>query len=194
MKIIIATKNDSKINEIKAILGPLLDYKTYKDFSDWPDVEETGNTFEENASLKSEALLNKYQLPAIADDSGLIVNALSGEPGVFSSRYAGENATDDENISKVLEGLNAHSDKSAYFITAMSFSNGKRNLIAYGKVEGKIIDNPVGDNGFGYDPIFVPDGYDKSFAQMSLESKNEISHRGRALTNLKELLIQNELL
>lgn len=195
MKLIIASKNPAKIREIKEILDANIDFKTYRDLPDWPDIAETGSTFEENATLKAKALAEKYKMPALADDSGLIVEALGQEPGVHSSRYAGEEATDAQNIEKLLDNLRGITNRRAYFITSAVFIDpGKLIVTAQGKVYGQIIEQPQGNGGFGYDPVFLPEGNDKTFGQMSPEEKNKLSHRSRALHELRVTLTGKGLL
>jgi len=191
VKLIIATKNDSKIAEIKQILDLGIEFKTYKDFSDWPDVAETGATFKENALIKAKALAEKYKISVVADDSGLVVEALGGAPGVLSSRYAGEDANDAQNLAKLLSEMAGIKDREAAFQTVVAFYDQKGAVIfADGKVSGTIIDEPRGSGGFGYDPVFVPDGYDKTFAEMSAEEKNKLSHRGQAFRKLMQILVE----
>lgn len=192
MQLIIATKNDSKIKEITQILDAQIDFKTYKDFADWPNVKETGNTFQENALLKAKALADKYKIAAVADDSGLVVEALGGEPGTRSSRYAGREATDEQNIAKLLSKLKGIKNRQAAFVAVVAYYHPSgQTIITEGKIKGHIIMEPRGTGGFGYDPIFIPKGYDKTFAQMSAEDKNKLSHRGQAFRKLKESLFKS---
>ncbi len=191
MEVILATSNKAKIREIIQILGNDIDYKTMSDFPDWPDVEETEDTFKGNALLKSSVLAQRYNMPAIADDSGLVVEALDGEPGVHSSRYSGEGATDEKNMAKLLNNLQEEKNRKAAFKTVVVYKEPDgEEIIAAGEVEGRIVETPVGGGGFGYDPVFVPDGFDKTFAQMSSQEKNELSHRGKAINNLRNILQQ----
>lgn len=187
--IIIASANEGKIKEISKVLDKDFIFKTNRDFAGWPDVEETGETFLENALLKAKVLTEKYSLPAIADDSGLEVEALEGNPGVRSARYAGEPQNDQNNIAKLLENLKESANKKARFVTVAVFYKPDGSYIkAEGEVRGKIINAPRGTGGFGYDPVFVPEGYDRTMAELSLEEKNSISHRGKAFRMLRELL------
>ncbi len=191
MEVILATSNKAKIREIIQILGNDIDYKTMSDFPDWPDVEETEDTFKGNALLKASVLAQRYNMPAIADDSGLVVEALDGEPGVHSSRYSGEGATDEKNMAKLLNNLQEEKNRKAAFKTVVVYKEPDgEEIIAAGEVEGRIVETPVGGGGFGYDPVFVPDGFDKTFAQMSSQEKNELSHRGKAINNLRNILQQ----
>jgi len=192
MEVILATSNKAKIREIIQILGNDIDYKTMSDFPDWPDVEETEDTFKGNALLKASVLAQRYNMPAIADDSGLAVEGLSGEPGVHSSRYSGEGATDKKNIAKLLKNLTEKKNRKAAFKTVVVFKKPDgEEIFAEGEVKGHITQKPTGKGGFGYDPVFIPEDFDKTFAQMSAEEKNSLSHRGRALRNLKDILQNN---
>ena len=192
MEVILATSNKAKIREIIQILGNDIDYKTMSDFPDWPDVEETEDTFKGNALLKASVLAQRYNMPAIADDSGLAVEGLSGEPGVHSSRYSGEGATDKKNIAKLLKNLTEKKNRKAAFKTVVVFKKPDgEEIFAEGEVKGHITQKPAGKGGFGYDPVFIPEDFDKTFAQMSAEEKNSLSHRGRALRNLKDILQNN---
>lgn len=182
MKLIAATKNQGKLRELKEILGSLgYDVVSADEMGYNDDVEETGVTFEENAILKAHAIYDVFHLPTIADDSGLIIDALNGEPGVYSARYAKPG----ERCNKVLSKLEGVPDekRTAKFVCSICFidENGKET-IAFGECKGKIGYKKIGDNGFGYDPIFVYG--DKTLAQMTDDEKNDISHRGRAIENL----------
>ncbi|OUU88538.1 MAG: non-canonical purine NTP pyrophosphatase, RdgB/HAM1 family [Verrucomicrobiaceae bacterium TMED76] len=195
-RLVIATGNTHKTEEIRKLLGPYI--KIIEDLKSYPEIdeiEETGRTFEENASLKASAVgefLGENSL-VLSDDSGLEVCALSGEPGVFSARYAGENASDDENRKKLLQKLNEidsdMSDWSASFKCVMTLVKGSNKLATFeGSVQGTICDEERGENGFGYDSIFIPEGYENTFAELRSETKNSISHRYRALEAFKKWL------
>ena len=195
-RLVIATGNTHKTEEIRKLLGPYI--KIIEDLKSYPEIdeiEETGLTFEENASLKASAVgefLGENSL-VLSDDSGLEVCALSGEPGVFSARYAGENASDDENRKKLLQKLNEidsdMSDWSASFKCVMTLVKGSNKLATFeGSVQGTICDEERGENGFGYDSIFIPEGYEKTFAELPSETKNSISHRYQALEAFKKWL------
>ena len=195
-RLVIATGNTHKTEEIRKLLGPYI--KIIEDLKSYPEIdeiEETGRTFEENASLKASAVgefLGENSL-VLSDDSGLEVCALSGEPGVFSARYAGENASDDENRKKLLQKLNEidsdMSDWSASFKCVMTLVKGSNKLATFeGSVQGTICDEERGENGFGYDSIFIPEGYENTFAELCSETKNSISHRYRALEAFKKWL------
>lgn len=187
--IVLATANQHKVVEIRRLLdGVELVPRPYG----IPDVDETDTTFEGNARLKAVALVGATHLAAVADDSGLEVDALGGAPGVISARYAGENATDEQNLQKLLVELADvpdHERAARYRAVALLRYVDGTEVIAEGAVEGRIIREPRGTGGFGYDPIFVPDeGDGRTFAEMSMEEKNAISHRGRAFSRLKELI------
>ncbi|MCP4580581.1 MAG: XTP/dITP diphosphatase [candidate division Zixibacteria bacterium] len=186
--LIIATNNQDKLKEIKHILeGTDIKILSASDYEDFPDVEETGVTLEENALLKARAVWGKYHLPCVADDTGLEVDCLDGEPGVYSSRYAGEDATYEDNCRKLLSvvAIEPADDRAARFRTVVAFidSEGKSHT-AEGKIEGEIIDEKRGDNGFGYDPVFLVPELGKTLAELPSEQKNKISHRHNALANI----------
>ncbi len=187
-KLLLATRNKGKIEEFRRILEEIapgeIELVGLDQFPDLPDVEETGSTFEENALLKARQMSAATGLPAIADDSGLCVDALGGDPGIFSARWSGVHGDDEANLLKVLDQMKdvKGDDRSAYFIcvAALALVDG-RSHCEEGRFLGRLLDHPVGENGFGYDPIFSPHGYSISSAQMSAEEKDAISHRGKAL-------------
>lgn len=191
MKIVIASGNKDKIAEIKSIFKES-DFKflTLDDFSDYPEVVEDGNNLFENALKKAKEISEFTGLPAISDDTGLEVDALDGRPGVYSARYAGENATYSDNVDKLLREMSGipAQQRTARFRTVCVFYNSENTVHAEGKVKGQIITERRGDKGFGYDPVFYIEEQDKTFAEMDKDEKNEISHRGKALKNLYELL------
>ncbi len=183
MILLIATRNKHKLEEIRAILGaPALALKSALDFPDIPDVVEDGATFEANAQKKAEALARATGLWTLADDSGLEVDALGGAPGVFSARYAGEPTDYAANNSKLLRELAGGKNRTARFrcVLALASPAGKVRFVD-GRCEGRIIEDLRGAGGFGYDPLFIPDGFAQTFAEMPTDAKNKISHRGRAL-------------
>jgi XTP/dITP diphosphohydrolase len=192
-KIFIASKNKGKIKEIKYSLDGLgFEFFSLLDTPDVADIAETGNTFEENAWLKAKAVYELARIPVVADDSGLEVDVLNGEPGVFSARYAGENATDNDNCSKLLSKLEEieYEKRTAHFKCVIIYYDGFNKNVFEGKCSGHIITYQRGENGFGYDPLFMPDGYSLTFAELDPETKNTISHRGRALKLLIEYLTE----
>ena len=186
ISIVLATRNQGKVREIKEMLKNYdLEIKGLNDFGPIPSVEESGNTFEDNAYIKAHFTARVLGLPAIADDSGLVVEALGGAPGVFSARYAGEGANDQENNIKLLREMNGKTNRKAHFETAVIIAVPRGPALTYiGKVEGEITESPRGSNGFGYDPLFYYPPMSKTFAQMTGEEKNSISHRGKALKEL----------
>lgn len=192
MKIILATRNLGKIAEIKHILAlPQIDFLTFEDFANWSEVKEESSSYEENAYKKANALVEKFGLPAVADDSGLEVDALGGEPGVHSSRYSGHG--DEENIALLLSKLKdvPCEERTARFRCWAVFVHPDEVVLsADGLCEGHIGFEPKGEGGFGYDPIFIPLGYEATMAQLTLQNKNKLSHRGKAFRNLKRKLKQ----
>ncbi len=190
MKMVLASKNLKKLEEMAVILSQLgIEVVLESDVGVDVEVEETGTTFEENAALKAFAVMEAAGLPAIADDSGLCVDALGGGPGVYSARYGGEGLTDADRYRLVLEGLQGQLDRGAKFVSAIccAFPGGDR-VEARGECPGVIGYAPQGENGFGYDPIFFLPEKKKTFAQLTGEEKNAISHRGKALEKFKEEL------
>lgn len=183
--LIFATQNPNKTKEIRKIL-PHWEIKSLDDLNDKDNVEETGNTFRENAFLKAKYFFNKYQHPVISEDSGLCVPSLNMEPGIYSARYSGEK-NDKKNIEKLIRKLNGQS-ADAFFMTVICLIQNVEPHYFEGKIHGKIITEARGEKGFGYDPIFVPHGYEKTFAQIGAEEKNKISHRALALEKLIEFL------
>ena len=188
-EILIATKNIGKVRELEKLLEGFA-LRSLNEFSDVPDVEETGATFAENAILKAREYAKQTNLWALADDSGLEVAALDGAPGVFSARYAGKNATEAEKIVKLLDALKEKNDRCARFVCAMAISdkNGEIKFLAEGICNGKIALKPSGTNGFGYDPIFIPEGFNQSFGELSGNVKKKISHRAQAIMKIIQYL------
>lgn len=190
MRVIAATGNMGKVREMSKIFGKLgIEIISQRNAGIIAEIEESGSTFEENALIKAKAIAMLCDYPVIADDSGLCVDALNGAPGIYSSRFAGEGASDDDRIKKLLSELEGSENRCAKFVCAVAFilPNG-REITAHGEVRGKILTEKCGENGFGYDPVFYCDELGKTFAQASDEEKNLISHRGRALTSLYEKL------
>lgn len=189
-EIVFASHNEGKIKEIKKLLAPYgIKVKSALDMN-LPYVEETGKTFEENSLLKSRTIAKLVNMPCLADDSGLCVDALNGAPGVYSARYA-PNRDFDKGMEKLLAEMEKSPNKSrnAHFscVISLAWPDGQYKVFA-GQVDGKIAFHKMGAGGFGYDPLFVPEGFTSSFAQMSQEEKNKISHRGRAVEKLKDFL------
>lgn len=184
----VATNNQKKLKEIQRILDSFgIVAKTLKELDIAVEIEENGTTFEENALIKAKTIAQLSGLPTISDDSGLEVDALGGKPGVYTARFAGENATDDENIDKLLESLEGvqKADRTARFVSAVClYMPDGRNTVCRGTCEGWIGFERIGDGGFGYDPVFMVD--ETSYSQMTAEEKDAISHRGSALRQLKE--------
>lgn len=185
--LVIATRNKNKLREFREILKDLqIEVRSLDDFGPTPEAIEDGDTFEENAYKKAIHTAKVLGLPAIADDSGLVVEALNGEPGVYSARYAGEKATDEENCSKLLKALKGIENRRAHFQCNLSIAVPSGPALTYeGRCGGVIIDEKRGDNGFGYDPIFYFEEFGKTFAELSMDEKNRVSHRGKALAEVK---------
>ncbi len=193
-KILLASHNEGKIKEVKEILAPLGIELISANELNLPDVEETGTTFEENAILKAKAFAKSSGLYCIADDSGLCVNALNGAPGVYSARYA-PNRDFNKGMDKLIADITAtdSNDWSAYFQCVIALSSPTEDIKLFdGRIYGKISPTKLGDAGFGYDPIFIPDGYTTSFGEMDKAEKNNISHRGNALKKLQQHLKNND--
>ena len=184
MKLIFATNNEHKITEIKGMLDDRFQLLKLSDIGCFEDIPETSNTLEGNASQKARYIYDRFGIDCFADDTGLEVEALGMEPGVYSARYAGPQRSAANNMQKLLSTLDKINNRKARFRTVISLIIRGREIQFEGIVEGKILTVPRGTQGFGYDPIFQPDGYDLSFAEMELDDKNKISHRGRAIEKL----------
>lgn len=194
MKIVFATNNSHKLEEIRQILGKSIEVLSLADINCHEDIPETAPTIEGNAMMKARYVYNKYGTPCFADDTGLEVEALDGAPGVYSARYAGGEGHDSEaNMRKLLHELEGKENRRAQFRTVIALieqKDGKPVAHTFeGKIEGHISDEKRGTSGFGYDPIFVPEGYEQSFAELGNEIKNKISHRARAVARLAEYLL-----
>lgn len=187
MELIFATHNNNKVKEVTKMLPSYLSMKSLTAIDFFEEIEETGETFEENALLKAKTIFNKTGKNVFADDSGLVIEALDGAPGVYSARYAGT-GKDEDNIAKALKELDGKTNRKAYFISIFCLILNGKEYFFEGRVNGTIATEIMGDNGFGYDPIFIPDGFSKSFAQMTPEEKNAISHRGKAIEKLNDFL------
>lgn len=188
-KLVFATNNAHKLDEIRAILGDKVEVLSLKDIHCEADIPETADTLEGNAALKAEYIYKNYGLDCFADDTGLEVEALGGAPGVYSARYAGGEGHDSEaNMKKLLAELEGKSNRKAQFRTAICLIEGGVEHLFEGVVKGEIIERKRGCSGFGYDPVFVPEGYTETFAEMGSEEKNKISHRARATQKLCDYL------
>ena len=186
MKLVFASNNKNKIQEIQALVPNTIQIVSLEDIGCTEDIPETADTIEGNAILKANYVTEKYGYDCFADDTGLEVDALNGAPGVYSARYAGEQKDANDNMDKLLSELKDKSNRKANFKTVIALNlNGNQNLFT-GIINGKIIEEKIGTNGFGYDPIFVAEGFDKTFAELTMEEKSTISHRGIAV---KELIL-----
>ena len=187
LKLVFATNNTHKLEEVQAIIGNKFNLKSLTDIGCHDDIPETGVTFHENARQKTDYLVERFKVNCFGDDSGLEIDALNGEPGVYSARYSGSRDMV-QNIDLVLERLNGVESRAARFKTVISlFLEGKQYFFE-GAIEGRIIEERRGDGGFGYDPIFIPEGYSRTFAEMSAAEKNLISHRSIAVSKMAEFL------
>ncbi len=184
MKLVFATHNNNKLKEVQALMPPQISLVSLTDIGCLEDIPETSNTLEGNAKLKADYVTQKYNLPCFADDTGLLVNALNGAPGVFSARYAGEQKSSEDNMTKLLSELDSKKDRAAKFQTVIALNLNNESLFFEGIVEGEITTHKHGQKGFGYDPIFKPKGYKQTFAELPLQVKNDISHRGIATKKL----------
>ncbi|MGE5432429.1 MAG: RdgB/HAM1 family non-canonical purine NTP pyrophosphatase [Syntrophomonadaceae bacterium] len=190
MDIIFATGNKGKLKEVKGIFQDT-SHKiiSLNELTGVPEIVEDGITFEENARIKAVTIYDLFRSPVIADDSGLAVDQLHGEPGVYSARFAGENATDEANNRKLLDELSRLPEPHpARFICCAVYYDGQSCLKAFGEIPGRILSQPRGVHGFGYDPLFLPEGYQKTMAEISLDEKNKISHRAKAFNLLKDIM------
>lgn len=191
MKLVFATNNRHKLDEIRAILGDKIELLSLNDINCHDEIPETANTLQGNALIKAKYIYEKFGMNCFADDTGLEVDSLNGEPGVYSARYAGEECNSEANMNKLLDNLTGKTDRDAQFRTVIALIiNGEEKLFE-GCVKGIISNEKKGDTGFGYDPIFIPEGFSESFAQMGSEIKNSISHRYRATEKLCKYLKEN---
>lgn len=192
MKLVFATNNRHKLQEVRAIVGDRVEILSLSDIGCNDDIPETADTLQGNALIKARYINEKYGVDCFADDTGLEVDALDGAPGVYSARYAGEECNSEANMQKLLQNLTGKSERSAQFRTVIALIiNGDEKLFN-GVVKGRISTEKLGDSGFGYDPIFIPEGFSESFAQMSAEQKNSISHRFRAIEKLSNYLKERD--
>ncbi len=188
MKLCLATNNAHKVEELQALLDEKFQLQTLNEIGCFDDIPETANTFEGNSLQKAMYIWERFQIDCIADDSGLEVDALNGEPGVFSARYAGEHGNHSKNIDKLLETLKGVENREAQFRSVITLLINGESQFFEGIVRGKIKQERHGEKGFGYDPIFIPEGYDRTFAEMTMKEKNPISHRGIAVAKMIEFL------
>lgn len=187
-KLVFASSNKNKLKEIAQRLPEGYELISMNELNIMDEIPEAADTFQGNAFLKASYLVEHYKIDCFADDSGLEIKALNGEPGVFSARYAGEHRSDDDNMDKVLASLKNYIDRSANFKTVICLNINGTYQYFEGTVEGKIIDEKRGKNGFGYDPIFIPNGENRTFAEMTVEEKNAFSHRAKALDKMMKFL------
>lgn len=191
MKLVFATHNDHKLKEVQQLLPKNIQLLSLKDIDCFDEIPETGDTLEENAKIKADHITQTYGLNCFSDDTGLLVDALNGAPGVYSARYAGGQKDTSDNMQKLLNELNGKNNRKAHFKTVVHLNlNGEVHAFE-GTVEGVITDKEQGKGGFGYDPIFKPNGFDKTFGELPSDVKNSISHRGRAIRKLVEFLKKN---
>ncbi|BDW91205.1 non-canonical purine NTP diphosphatase [Muricauda ruestringensis] len=191
MKLVFATHNDHKLKEVQQLLPKNIQLLSLKDIDCFDEIPETGDTLEENAKIKADHITQTYGLNCFSDDTGLLVDALNGAPGVYSARYAGEQKDASDNMQKLLNELNGKNNRKAHFKTVVHLNlNGEVHAFE-GTVDGVITDKEQGKEGFGYDPIFKPNGFDKTFGELPSDVKNSISHRGRAIRKLVEFLKKN---
>lgn len=190
-KLVFATNNAHKLEEVRAVLDNKIEIVSLNELGCYDDIPETAVTLEGNALIKAEYVFNKFGMACIADDTGLEVEALNGEPGVYSARYGGEPHNAQKNIQKLLTNLKGVENRKARFRTVIVLKDAERELYFEGTIHGHISETPSGAAGFGYDPVFVPDGYNKSFAELGPELKNKISHRALAVESLIRFLKTN---
>ncbi len=189
MKLVFATNNQHKLEEVSHILGDKIELLSLKDINCDTDIPETADTLEGNALLKARYIYQNYGLDAFGDDTGLEIEALNNEPGIYSARYAGEDKNSEANMLKVLHNLDGIKNRNARFRTAISLIRDGKEYLFEGIINGKIIEEKRGEAGFGYDPIFMPEGYDKTFAELGEDTKNTISHRALAINKLVNFLL-----
>lgn len=187
-KIVFATNNAHKLEELRNILSGRYQVLGLTDIGFYEDIPETGDTLAENASLKSKHIFDRFEIDCFSDDTGLEVDVLNGKPGVYSARYAGENSTYEQNVDKLLNALKGLENRTARFKTVISLIQNGKEYQFEGSVEGVITKDKHGAEGFGYDPVFLPLGYNQTFAEMPAELKNKISHRGKAVVKLVDFL------
>ncbi|MEX0274125.1 MAG: non-canonical purine NTP diphosphatase [Flavobacteriaceae bacterium] len=188
MKIVFATHNPNKLVEVQRMLPGHIELLSLDDIGHTEEIPETGSTIRENAQIKANHVSKKYQLPCFADDTGLLVDSLDGAPGVYSARYAGEAKNAEANMDKLLGELRGTTNRAASFKTVIALVLNQEKHLFEGVVNGEITHKKMGDGGFGYDPIFMPRGHKATFAQLPMETKNKIGHRGKAVQELVNFL------
>ena len=193
MKLVFATHNKNKLQELKMLLPKSIELISLIEINCLEEIEETENTLNGNALLKAKYVNEKYKLNCFADDSGLEVEALNGAPGVYSARYAGPEQSAEKNIQKLLSELKGNPNRKACFKTVIALVLNRKEYLFEGEIKGEITNEKLGKEGFGYDPIFKPEGHTKTFAQMNPHEKNKISHRALAVNKLVDFLKQNNL-
>lgn len=193
MDLYLATQNKHKIEELSALLAGRFFVKSINELGQVDDIPETGKTIAENSHQKAAFIAEKYGVVCLSDDSGLEVNALQGAPGVYSARYAGNQKNDVDNVQLLLKNLQNAPDRSARFVTVLTFHHQGEFVQFEGEIKGQIIDCPRGSQGFGYDPIFVPNGFSLTFAEMSMEQKNSIAHRAMALQKFLKFIDESTI-
>jgi XTP/dITP diphosphohydrolase len=191
MRLVFATNNKHKLQEVRDIVGDRVEVLSLADIGCYDDIPETADTLQGNALIKARHIYEKYGLDCFADDTGLEVEALNGAPGVYSARYAGEECDSEANMRKLLENLTGKTNRNAQFRTVIALIVKGEEMLFNGIVKGAIATEKRGDSGFGYDPVFIPEGHSESFAQMSSEMKNSMSHRFRATQQLGNYLKEN---
>ena len=191
MKLVFCTHNKNKVNEIARITGPEFEWLTLNDIGYHEAIPEPFDTLEENARTKAETVFHASGLPCFSEDSGLFTEALNGEPGVHSARYAGPNANASNNMTLLLERMKGKTNRKASFKTVIAFFTAEHCLFFTGECSGTLLEEPIGTEGFGYDPLFVPDGDTRTFAQMTLDEKNSYSHRKKAMDSFLSYLNKN---
>ncbi len=188
MKLIFATHNQHKLEEIQQLITPSVELMSLNDLGFLEEIEETGKDLNENALIKVQSVFQKFQINTFADDTGLEIDSLNGDPGVYSARYAGDEKNSLANMQKVLTLMKGQLNRKARFRTVIALIFNQQEFLFEGVVNGEILEDPIGANGFGYDPIFKPEGFNLSFAQMDAATKNSISHRGRAVEKLIQFI------
>jgi XTP/dITP diphosphohydrolase len=190
IQLVFATHNQHKLKEVQALLPNFIELLSLTDIKCFDEIPETATTLEGNAILKANFVTQQFQMNCFADDTGLEVKSLDGNPGVYSARYAGDDANSEKNIQKLLANLKDKSNRNAQFRTVIALNLSGKQFLFEGVCKGKIIEEKRGNEGFGYDPIFIPDGFSKTFAEMNLAEKGNISHRGKAIQQLVQFLNQ----